>query len=408
MTIAVAHDIEVRAVRSADELSRVHELMARCQKPPYDESLAWLANNVRTYPGFLPEHTRVAWRAGEIAGGLRITTETIRLGEARLKMGGIGWVSTAPEHRRNGVADALLRDALRYMQHHGYHVSMLFGIPNYYTRFGYTTCLAEHFVTVPVEDIPRVPIRFLRTRPVKAGDVREVQRIHESADRNVACSPLRNAGHIASRWDRMKDAQVFLTQEGRVAGYVLPSAGKDVVDIHEISDVDADYRPEMLAWCASHAAQHLYASVRFHLPPEHPFAVFLRGVPSKHETRYVRDRDGMMCLVDIGETLENLVPDWESRLREYAVASERTELTLLVDGRPFRVRSNRGAIDIAAVSGRNKFSVTAPELVRLITGYDPWEDVYGRERRLIAPATRALFPVLFPKRNPYVHRFDRF
>src|SRR5262245_30394386 len=117
-----ASGLTVRAAAVGDELHRAQVLMARSHRPEFSESLNWFETTGATYPGFRPaEHTRVALIDGELAGALRLTTEVIRLGEARLKMGGLGWVATADEHRHKGVATALIRATLNYMAAHGYH-----------------------------------------------------------------------------------------------------------------------------------------------------------------------------------------------------------------------------------------------------------------------------------------------
>jgi len=122
----------------------------------------------------------------------------------------------------------------------------------------------------------------------------------------------------------------------------------------------------------------------------------------------VRDRGGMMAFIDVGESLESLIPELESLLAKSAARDYRTEVTLLVDKEPFRVRANRGAVDVAQVSGCNKTSVSGAELMHLITGYRHVEDILNAQRRIVAPEARALLAVLFPKRSPYVWTFDRF
>ena len=86
----------------------------------------------------------------------------------------------------------------------------------------------------------------------------------------------------------------------------------------------------------------------------------------------------------------------------------RIEFTFLVDKTPYRVRANRGAIDVAVASGNNKVSLTGSELMHLVTGYRYVDDILAARRRLITAEARALLEVLFPKRNAYVWEFDRF
>lgn len=408
MAAVVSTPLNIRAVENEDELCRANDLMARAHGSEGEAARDWFASSAMTYPGFRPEHTRIAIVEGALAGALRLTTEVIRLGEARLKTGGLGWVSTATEHRHKGVCTALLQDTLEYMRQHGYHVSMLFGIPNFYHRFGYATTLAEYFVTLDAVEAPTAMTGAYRVRPVKPGDIRAIQRIHAANDADVACSLIRTAAHVTNKWRRFQRAVVFTDTQGKVVGYVWAQAEQDFYAVHEVGVADFAIAAEVLAYCAQRAQEAFMPRIRFALPPEHPFAHFLRQYESNHETYLCRQRGGMMTFVDIGETLEMLIPEWESRVADSAVADDRCEATLVVDGKGFRLRSNRGAIDISDGTGRNKVGLTADQLMHLVTGYTHFEDIFLARRRIVAGDGQALLAALFPKRNPYVHLFDRF
>ena len=134
----------------------------------------------------------------------------------------------------------------------------------------------------------------------------------------------------------------------------------------------------------------------------------LRDYESIHEARLSRERGGMMTFIDMGEALESFLPEWEALLAGTVLAGLRTEVTLVADRETFRVRSNRGALDITRGAGLNKFSVSPQELVHLAAGYLHFEDILQRKRRLISVDGRALLAAIFPKRDPYVHLLDRF
>ena len=186
---AIAHArLEVRAATTTEEMRLAHDLMARVHQPEYSASMSWLESSALAYPGLRREHTRIALSGGTLAGALRLTTDTIRLGEARLKMGGLGWVTTAPDYRHRGVCSTLIEDTLAYMREHGYHVSMLFGIPNFYHRFGYATTLAEYSITLNTADVPASGGVPYRARTMKPGDIHVIHRIHRDNDDAGACS----------------------------------------------------------------------------------------------------------------------------------------------------------------------------------------------------------------------------
>ena len=408
MAAVALKKVEVRAAANPDELRLAHDLMAKAHVPNYFSSMNWLESTAMAYPGFRREHTRIVLRDGEIAGALRLTTDTIRLGEARLKMGGLGWVTTDPKHRHRGVCSALIEDTLDYMRQHGYHVSMLFGIPNFYHRFGYATTLADYSITLDVAELSHGAPGAYHPRQMKPGDIPAVQRIHRENNADVTCSLIRSAAHFTNKWSRIEHASVLTNEQGKVAGYIVAHAGDAYYHVTEAGIEHAGVAPDLMAHSAR-ASQEAYRSrVRFDVPPEHPLAHVLAQFESVHETRISRERGGMMTFVDLEESLECLIPEWEARTAKTGLAEQHVHATIVVDGAPYLVRGHHGAIDVTPEMGENKFAVSRVELMRLVTGYAHFDDVYYAQRRLISAEARRFLSALFPKRNPYVLQFDRF
>ena len=97
----------------------VHDLFAGIHSADdYAKGLRWLENCGTRYPRYLTEHTRIAKCGPEIAGGLRLITDTVRLGDARLKLGGPGWVTTPERHRHTGICRRLMGSTLDAMTRH--------------------------------------------------------------------------------------------------------------------------------------------------------------------------------------------------------------------------------------------------------------------------------------------------
>lgn len=59
------------------------------------------------------------------------------MGAARLATGCIGGVYTRAEARMQGVATALMNDAIAYALTHEYPLLLLNGIPKFYDRYGF-------------------------------------------------------------------------------------------------------------------------------------------------------------------------------------------------------------------------------------------------------------------------------
>jgi predicted acetyltransferase len=401
-------DLILKGVETDEELAQANDLMAKAHFQDFFEAMRWLKSSGTGYPDFSAAHTRIAVCNGEVAAALRLTSDTIRVGEARLKMGGLGWVTTAGHHRHKGLARELISDTMRYMRTQNYHVSMLFGIPNFYHRFGFVTALPEYETSVLVSEASAVGFPAYRMRPGKPGDIRLIQKIHHAGDESVACSLLRSAAHITNKWERWKAVRVLTDDHGKVLAYFLPRTTEEELHVEEVGVTDWASCGTLLHACAAMAIEECVGRVRFSAPPGHLMIRYLLRYRSHHTMRITRDEGGMMALVHLGETLESMIPEWENRLVRSAASELHTEVTLIIDRKPYRVRAHRGAIDVTPASGTNKVSLSSADLLHLLSGYRYLEEVLAARRRIITADGHALLGALFPKRTPYVWLVDRF
>lgn len=400
-------ELVVRGAASEEDVRLATELMATVHGLEEPQIRHWLTACSGHYPGYALEHTRVALWKGRIIGALRLTTDTIRIGEARLKMGGIGWASTDEGYRHMGVCRSLVEDAQHYMRMHGYHVSMLFGILDMYHRFGYVTALADHAITVDVSEARAFDVSC-KVRAAKPGDIPAIQRMHEASDNDVACSLLRSAAHLQNKWVRWNAWYVLTDAQGKVVAYFYALPERSVLRVIEVGVAERGLCADVLGACANLAMQEDVERLRFEIPPPHVLARCLLQFRSVHEMHVQRGSGGMMAFVNIGEALESMVPEWEDLLARSGAGELRTELTFLVGGTPYRIRALRGAVDMAAMPGKNKVTITEGDLMHLLTGYRYAEDIVDYGRGVVSPDARVLCAILFPKRWPFVWRFDRF
>lgn len=408
MAVKDQRDLIVRGVETDEELKIANDLMAKVHMPDYFVALNWLESCGAGYPGYRREHTRIAFWRGELAGSLRMNTETIRIGEARLKTGGFGWVTTAARHRHKGICRALINDTLDYMRQNNFHVSMLFGIPDFYHRFAFTTTLADYGIVFDVSQVLTLTPVTLRVREAKPGDIPAIQRIHNSNDTDVACSLLRSSGHLTNKWGRDKGIRVLTNSQGKVMAYFAARRESDHLRVTEVGVADGADCREILGACARLAGAEALGRIRFLVPPPHLFARYLLRYRSIHEMQVFRDSGGMMAFVNVPETLESMIPEWENLLARSALRDSRIEVTLVLGRTYLRIRANRGAIDVAQSMGTNKVGLDLAELMHLVTGYSYLQDILTQRRRVLTEKAREFLAVIFPKRCPYVWPFDRF
>ncbi len=178
--------------------------------------------------------------------------------------------------------------------------------------------------------------------------------------------------------------------------------------VEEVGVSDYDWCPAALNACMAQAKSEYVSRIRFAAPPTHPMVRYLLRYRSDHEMRVSRNSNGMMAVVNIGETLECMAPEWEALLMRAGAAALCAETTLVVDRKPWRIRAHRGAVDVAQASGVNKLSLSSMELMQLLCGSRHLEEILALKRRVVNAPGMTLLDALFAKRAPYVWHLDRF
>ncbi len=79
---------------------------------------------------------------------LSIEPFTLRIGAATVRMDGIAGVGTEEEFRRRGYARRLLEATVAWMRQGDAALSMLYGIRDFYPKFGYATAGPDHRVVI--------------------------------------------------------------------------------------------------------------------------------------------------------------------------------------------------------------------------------------------------------------------
>ena len=400
------HIITFKGVETDEELRRAHLLMTSQDPAPYTPSIHWLNHHAERYPQYFREHTRIACVNGDVVAALRITTDTMRIGEARLKVGGIGWIA----HKSDStIIHSLVEETTRYLQEHRYHISVIFAPIHAYTENGYAQSLNDNTIKLPLDKIRHPPIPNQCIRAMKPGDISAILQIYTDKYRHVPCSILREYTHMSIKWDVLKQATVLTSLKGVVEGYWLSSVKGDEVHIYEIAmQHDVQYS-SVLAYCKTLAHDHLTTRLVLHIPHEHPLTQYLHNSSLPIEYAHATSPNkGLVRIIDLEETLESMIPEWEHRIHKSLLRERHCEVTMMVEGTPYRIRIHYGVLDIAKQVGKNKFTVSRQTFTHLLTGFDHFGEIWSQDRRLINREGKALLEVLFPKLNPYITPFDHY
>ncbi len=110
---------------------------------------------------------------------------TIRIGEASVRMDGIGGVGTEEEFRYRGYSRRVLEAAVEHMTQSDAPLSTLYGIENFYPKFGYSTVGSECTLRLLHVDRERDLAPGSGCRPGRAADLPGIRTLYDDATRDA-------------------------------------------------------------------------------------------------------------------------------------------------------------------------------------------------------------------------------
>jgi GNAT superfamily N-acetyltransferase len=379
-------------------------------------------------------------RDGRRVSHLWITPLTITIGVARVRVDGIGGVETVADSRGRGFARGLLEAAVARMREGivgssgSAALSLLFGLPNFYEKFGYATAGPE--LSLSLIDLQRAHPRpeGWTTRPCAPRDLPAIHALYERSIAQAVGAVVRPPG--AYPWSvlaavaadpRQDECRVVVDLHGAVAAYAWRGRAFWPVDTDEETP-DALTIGEVIAagpaaadaslavcraWAVAEAAHRPSISrAKLYLPLASPVYAAAMRQDAILELRWRPSGGFMVRTLHVGRLLEALVPELTRRVAAAVVApgalrlvTEEGEATVEIAPRGVTVRrddggGNRQGTEPATVV------LAQQDLACLAVGAFPTDDLLDRLAHPPQGMVRQWLNVLFPQRSPYLHLAD--
>ena len=362
-----------------------------------------------TSGGYL-EGSRYDWSASKV--GLmdgRIVTHVgvwdyqMRIGTARVRSGGLGVVATHGDFRRGGLMARTMEATVESMCQCGYDVSVLFGINDFYHRFGYTRAWNNQTWTLGCRDLPTAPTgRLVAFKPERRQDLEVLYNRHYARVTGTAVRPTypyRAAGPNDRGW-------LWRDGAGKPAGYVVLQSWPDKPELAEHVGSADQVLAVLGKLCRGDGVKELRLSS---LPWDGELARRLRAGNVRLETTYARSGKAMVRILDLPGVLGKLSGELTRRLRTADAKPWPGRLRIQMPDQSADLLVRGGKVQTVPSEGKAPHAIRGGwEIAQLLIGTDePTEIAQSYSLSLAGQADR-LLGVLFPNQHPFLCRWDSF
>ncbi len=416
----------VRPLATAAEKAIYYRLADTAFSPePSEESAQNWQRFVTNRPDFHPEQARGAFHDNQLLGGYMLYERLLCMGTARLATGCIGMVVTAPDKRKQGVASALMRDALERARARNFALLLLDGIPKFYFRYGYTNMFDASAVEVDRSAILAQAPSTYHVRLATSDDApalltlyqRHLQPYTGSFERSLELQTY----HLRNMQTPLPLA---ISPEGQVAGYLLYRPSEEMSHGREIA---ADNWDALLALLQHHA--HLFdgdtapRTLHYFLPLDAPMVqwmVDMLEVPDtsqwthpslewgvRTQSYHHRFTGWMACLTSFPILMRSILTELQARWQR-SLARWTGEIALTVNGETCVLKINGADIELTErdSSTTYRLELTPQAMIQWVFGYRPLSQLTSTAH-LSSDASAAL-AILFPGGHTWIPMSDWF
>lgn len=353
-----------------------------------------------------------------------IVNQAIAVGRAEIDMGGIAGVGTEEDCRNQGLSRRVLLEAVRFMDYAKFGLTMLYGIPNYYHKFGYASAGPDRSVIIKAQTASLELPAGWAMRALQTDDLPALYRLYaHHLEHNICGARIRPEGtHSWSKLaqvaagERDDECLVVIAPDGHIAAYAWHVRGSSYHDEHQqpitetfiIGEAIADSSQSadaLLAACelwmaeAARKDSRELGRIEYAITDEGALATALlhRDCVSRQEHKACA---GCMVRVANLEKLgESMLPEWRRLISESAknhdcIVSLQTELGTLL------LRVSGGEVSICESSETGEIiCLSVGDLGQLVMGVMPADDLLSRLPQPPSAEAVAVCRVLFPKRQ---------
>jgi len=342
--------------------------------------------------------TRVRLFLGEEdVSGLSLRDLEMRVGDVPVRLGGVGGVGTKRGHRRKGYSRRVMEGSTAFMKEAGFDVAILFGIRDFYPKFGYAVCMAEVSATLSTRHAERASARFGFSLADES-DYELVRGLYERTNASRTGSVVRKKG-VWKGFDKGSrfgvEARCFVAKDssGELEAYVLLDVNEEETDCGEVAARSPEGYEAAVRFLAEDAIAKRTGEIHAFCPCDHLFVDVATRFGVQLKMRRPRCGNAMGRVVDQRSLLEKLLPLFSARLNSSKLSGKKLALSISTELGSSTIGYDGERASLEASASKDSCELPTPALMQLVTGYrDPFAVGAKLKGKLAADAVRALWP----------------
>ena len=365
------------------------------------------------------DQSRVCIVDGKIVSYVRISDRSMHIGEAIVKLGGIGMVVTSPEHRGRGYASALLRDAIAYMEAQNYDLSLLFTtIQPFYMPLGWASFPQTTFELELHDKKTFASSGWKNRRFDIESDLTQISQIYDESNKGRTGTVLRSEELWRDGYSQQVGMlpSIVIEKDGQIDAYAnlaFPNDDQGIdaylatyyPNLREVGCRSAN-PDSLLALChviLEAAYERGVESISGRLTRHHPMTLLLSQESGSPLSFSIHERM-MYRVISLRRLFQKLIPKFETELTSSGMADGSGSFHFAVGDQTCTLNVNRGKVAVTTNgSGRTKVQLDTYHFLKILFGDATFGqlDEFNRIKGLnLQPDEIALLSTLFPKDEP--------
>ena len=365
------------------------------------------------------DQSRVCVVDGKIVSYVRVSDRSMYIGEAAVKLGGIGMVVTSPEYRGRGYASALLRDAIAYMEANNYDLSILFTtIQPFYMPLGWASFPQTNFELELHGKKTFTPSGW-KSRPFEIErDLTQISQIYDEHNKGRTGTVLRSEQLWRDGYSQQVGMlpSLVVEKDGQIGAYAnlaFPNDAQDIdaylatyyPNLREVGcrNTDPDSLHPLCHAILEAAYERGVESISGRLTRHHPMTLLLSEESGGPLSFSIHER-AMYRVISLEGLFQKLIPKFEAELESTAMTDRSGSFHFTVGDQSCTLNVNRGKVTVIADdSGRTSVALETYHFLKVLFGDATFGqlDEFNRAKGLnLQPDEIALLSTLFPKGEP--------